>query len=169
MTTRKPPHMSFPDWVEQQIRIAEQDGAFQDLPGKGKPIPNIDRPQHEMTWVVDKLRRENVDVACALPPALALAKEAEVLPARLLEQRTEPRVRAVVEELNTRIRHAQRQPQDGPPFRVRTVNVDDAISQWRAAIATSRHAAVEQPTQVEQPFRRARIRRLFGRGQRTRE
>ncbi|MDT4950518.1 MAG: hypothetical protein QOJ37_3113, partial [Pseudonocardiales bacterium] len=34
MTDRKPQNVSFPDWVEGQIRTAEADGAFANLPGK---------------------------------------------------------------------------------------------------------------------------------------
>jgi Domain of unknown function (DUF1992) len=132
MTSRKPPNMSFPDWVERQIRTAQAEGAFENLPGAGEPIPGIDRPQHELAWVANYLRRENTDVAALLPPALALAKEAELLPERLLRERSEFVVRERVEDLNDRIRRAYRQPQLGPPMRVRVVDVENAIEQWRS-------------------------------------
>lgn len=66
-----------------------------------------------------------------LPPALALAKEVELLPERVLKLTSEAQVRDLVEDLNERIRYAQRQPQEGPSFRVRTVNVDAAVERWR--------------------------------------
>ena len=134
MTTRKPPSMSVPDWIERQIRTAQAQGAFDNLPGAGKPIPNLDRP-HELAWVAEYLRREDVDVAGLLPPGLALAKEVEVLPARLAKERSETKVRAVVENLNTRITRAHLAPQVGPPLRVRTLDVEAVVEQWRAARA----------------------------------
>src|SRR6476469_9056916 len=56
VTTRKPARMSFPDWVEQQIRAAEHEGAFDNLPGKGKPIPGLGAPRDDMAWIANKLR-----------------------------------------------------------------------------------------------------------------
>jgi hypothetical protein len=44
MTERKPPGMRYEDWIERQIREAQERGAFDDLPGAGKPIPGLDRP-----------------------------------------------------------------------------------------------------------------------------
>ena len=49
MTRRKPPGLSYRSWVDEQIRDAERRGAFDNLPGKGKPLPGIDRPQNERT------------------------------------------------------------------------------------------------------------------------
>ncbi|MCU1656162.1 MAG: hypothetical protein JWO57_818 [Pseudonocardiales bacterium] len=160
MTQRKPPDMSIPDWIEHQIRAAEADGAFDNLPGAGKPIPDLDHPQAELAWVVGYLRRENADVAALLPPALALAKEVEVLPERLLRERSESRVREIVEDLNQRIRIAHRQPQVGPPMRVRTVPVDKAIEQWRRASADL--AVTPEPESRAEATPR---RRWFGRRQ----
>lgn len=169
MTTRKPPNLSFPDWIERQIRTAEAEGAFANLPGKGKPIPGIDRPQHELAWVVDKLRRENVDVAGVLPPALALAKEVELLPERLQQLRSEARVRAVLDDLNARIRRAQLAPQTGLPVRVRAVDVERAVEEWRAGAATHTSDATpitdDVPSPDEAPPTRGRP-RLFRRSRR---
>jgi hypothetical protein len=159
MTQRKPPNMSFPDWVERQILTAQAEGAFENLPGAGKPIPGLDRPWHAMSWVANYLRRENVDVAALLPPSLALAKEIDVLPQRLLEERSVSRVRDIVEDLNDRIRQAHRQPQPGPPIRVRTLNVDDVVEHWtsaRAAADDAAHAVIEEtPAQTRPTPRRS--------------
>ena len=143
MTERKPPNVSFPDWVERQIRTAEQRGAFRDLPGSGKPIPDLDRPRDDMAWIVEKLRREQVDIAGVLPPALALAKQVEDLPQRLSRERAEPRVRALVADLNERIQRALLAPQIGPPVRVRPVDVEQAVTRWRADRAAAATAAAE--------------------------
>ncbi|MDT4946746.1 MAG: hypothetical protein QOH14_3479 [Pseudonocardiales bacterium] len=154
MTQRKPSSSSFPDWVEHQIRTAQADGAFDNLPGAGKPIPGIDEPQHELSWVASYLRREDADVAGLLPPALALAKEVEALPERLVRERSESCVRGIVEDLNERIRAAQRAPQVGPPMRVTTVSLDDAVAQWRVARPAVR---AEPPVARPAPARRSRL------------
>ena len=41
-------------------------------------------------------------------------------------------MRAHVDDLNARIRAAHRAPQVGPPFRVRVVDVEAVVEQWRA-------------------------------------
>jgi len=135
MTTRKPPSVRFPDWVEGQIRQAEADGAFANLPGAGRPIPDIDRPQSELAWVANYLHRENVEIAELLPPGLALAKEVEQLPALLLRARSEARARELIDDLNIRIDVAYARPQFGPPLRVKKVQVDAALERRRAELA----------------------------------
>jgi pyruvate/2-oxoglutarate dehydrogenase complex dihydrolipoamide acyltransferase (E2) component len=160
MTSRKPPNVSFPSWVEHQIRQAQAAGAFENLRGAGKPIPDIDRPQHELAWVAGYLRRENVDVGDVLPPALALAKEVETLPQRLQRERSEPRVRKLVQDLNERIARAHAQPQVGPPLRVRAVDVEAAVTQWRAVRAA---AAADPPASPPPPAPARRRRRWLRR------
>jgi hypothetical protein len=143
VTQRKPAGTSFPDWVDQQIRAAERAGAFDNLPGKGKPIPGLGQPRDDMAWIAGKLRSENVDIAEVLPPALALAREVERLPERLRQLRSERQVREVVEDLNARIRRAQLAPQVGPPVRVGRVDVEQAVVQWRTAQPHARPPAAE--------------------------
>nr|AYC79621.1 DUF1992 domain-containing protein [uncultured bacterium] len=152
MTTRKPARLSFPDWVEQQIRGAEKSGAFDNLPGKGKPIPGIDRPRDDMAWIAGKLRSENVDIADVLPPALALAREVERLPERLPTLRSEAKVRDYVTDLNARIRRAQLAPQVGPPVRVRQVDVDEVVAQWRAGRPVAAPRPVPPPPPPSRRF-----------------
>lgn len=132
MTKRKPPRVSFGDWVERQIRQAQQRGGFDNLPGQGKPIQGINEPQHEMAWVAGLVRRENLPISALLPPSLALAKEVEDLPERLSKLKSESAVRTVVEDLNRRISQAHRLPQTGPPMRVMTRDVDQVVAAWRA-------------------------------------
>jgi len=164
MTDRKPPTVSFPDFVEAQIREAERRGAFENLAGAGKPIPGLDRPTGDLDWIVGKLRRENVDIAAVLPPALALAKEVEVLRERLARERSEARVRELVDDLNRRIRNAQLRPQAGPPMRVRAVNLDRVVEQWREDRAAMTPAPAPAP--APPPPGPARRRRFLRRGRR---
>ena len=128
MTERKPPGVSFESWIDRQIREAQERGEFDDLPGKGKPIADIDQPYDEMWWVKQMLRRENLSVT---PPSLALRREVDDLDGRLAKVRHEAEARAAVEELNDRIRRANRIPVDGPPSRLMPVDVDAALDRWR--------------------------------------
>ena len=130
MTERKPRGVSFESWTERQVREARERGAFDDLPGTGRPLRAI--PSDELEWVREKARREDLPVAAFLPPALAVAKEVEDLPARLARERSAVRVRDLVEELNVRIDAARRAPQVGPPVRTGLLDVDAVVAQWEA-------------------------------------
>ena len=44
--------------AENRIRQAIEDGRFDDLPGLGKPIPDIDEPYDPNWWVKQWIRRE---------------------------------------------------------------------------------------------------------------
>jgi hypothetical protein len=48
MTERKPPGAGFGTWVERQIRAATERGEFDNLPGAGKPIDDLDEPHDEI-------------------------------------------------------------------------------------------------------------------------
>lgn len=131
MTRRKPPGLSYQTWVDQQVREAESRGAFENLPGKGKPIPDIDRPQNELDWIAAMLRRENVDASVLLPPSLRLRREVQDLRSTLAGEASEPAARAHVEDLNQRIREAHRRPQEGPPLTVMSQDVEVTMARWR--------------------------------------
>ena len=42
--SHKPDDQSWEDWVEEKIRQAQEQGLFDDLKGKGKPLPNRRNP-----------------------------------------------------------------------------------------------------------------------------
>lgn len=74
MTRRRPPGMSTQEWVEAQIKRAQNAGEFDDLPGAGKPLKLAE--QHDPDWwVKDFIRREDVETEALLPPAVQLRKE----------------------------------------------------------------------------------------------
>jgi hypothetical protein len=83
-----------------------------------------------MDWVAQKLRDENHDVTALLPPSLALPKEVAALPARLAQVRTEREVRAIVDDLNARIRAVHSNPQVGPPLRLGPLDQDEVVEDW---------------------------------------
>lgn len=121
--------MSAEDWVERQIRMAQERGEMDNLPGAGKPLPQ--RPNDTMAWVAQKLREENHDTSVLLPPSLALPKEVAALPARLAKIRTEKEVRDLVADLNKRIVDVHRRPQVGPPLRLGPLDADEVVRDWR--------------------------------------
>jgi hypothetical protein len=156
MAIRKPDGTWIPGHIERQIQAAQANGAFDNLPGKGKPIADLDRPQPELAWVANYLKRENVDAASLLPPALALAKEVETLPERLGPIRSESEARRVVDDLNARINKAHARPADGPPVRVKLVDAEAAISEWRQRRAESVTPSAPPPSPSSGPTRTTR-------------
>ena len=148
MTRRRPPGLSYQTWVDQQVREAESRGAFDNLPGKGKPLADIDRPQHELDWIAAMLRRENVDASVLLPPSLLLRREVQDLRTTLAGLASEQAVRSHLDDLNTRIREAHRRPQEGPPLTVMSQDVDAAVARWHDDRAELR--AVYEARRAEQ-------------------
>lgn len=62
MTERRPPGMAFETWIDRQVREAEERGAFDNLPGAGKPIPDLHKPYDE-NWWIKRLGRGGAAVA----------------------------------------------------------------------------------------------------------
>jgi hypothetical protein len=140
MTERKPPGVTFESWVDKQIRLAQERGDFDDLPGTGKPLPGAGEPVEDQWWVKDYIRREGLSGEALLPTPLQLRKEVERLPETVRDLTTEQAVRDVAAGLNRRIVEYLRAP-SGPQVAVGLVNVDDVVARWRS----------EQPKPAEQP------------------
>jgi hypothetical protein len=128
MTQRKPPGVSFETWIDRQIREATERGEFDDLPGTGKPIADLNRPYDEMWWLRQKMQRENLSY---LPPTLALRKEAEEALAAASRAASEPEVRRIVADINDKIREANRKPTAGPPTDLAPYDVERVVRDWR--------------------------------------
>jgi hypothetical protein len=157
MTERKPAGVSFESWVERQLREARERGSFDNLRGAGKPLPRT--ASDELAWVREKVRQEGLPVSALLPPALAVAKEVEDLPATLARLRSEERVRTEVTELNKRIDAARRGPQVGPPVRTALLDVEAVVASWREATAPPPVPEPEPPAAPEPRHRWTRFRR----------
>ncbi len=146
MTRRKPVEESFQDWTERQIREAQARGAFDDLPGAGKPINDLDRPWSAERCVADLARREGIDLSVALPVPLRLRREREQLMASLGSLSTEQQVRDVVETFNAAVREGFRRPATGgPPMTVGLMDVDAVLERWRVSLAPSPAPAAAPP------------------------
>jgi hypothetical protein len=142
MTARKPGNRSFTDWIDDQIRDAQERGEFDDLPGKGKPLPNLDAPADELWWVKQWLAREGVSF---LPAPLALRLEAQKLVEGLDRLSSETAVRDAVDELNDRIRRENRMPAiDGPPTTLMPLDTEELVERWRANRPPTPEPVVEE-------------------------
>jgi hypothetical protein len=128
MTSRKPPGVPWESWVEQQIREARERGEFDDLPGHGKPLPDLDRPRDELWWVRKKLQTENVSYS---PPALSLRRELDETLECIAAATTETRVRELVEAINERIRYVNSHTISGPPTTVSVLDMEETVQRWR--------------------------------------
>ncbi|WP_252440157.1 J-domain-containing protein [Pseudonocardia humida] len=143
--------------VDRQIRLASERGAFDDLPGKGKPLPGLDGPDDELWWVRGYLRREGLSSESLLPPSVQLRKEIDRLPDELRALPTEQAVRDAVRELNLRIVDFLRAP-TGPRVHVGRVDVDEAVRRW-AQERAQRPAAEEGAATARPAAQAARLRR----------
>lgn len=47
-------------YCDYLIQKAAADGAFDSLPGTGKPLPGIDAPYDDLWWAKEMLRREEL-------------------------------------------------------------------------------------------------------------
>ena len=121
--------MRYESWVERQIREAMERGEFDNLPGAGKPIPDLNGRDDENWWVKRLLEREKLPMP--LPASLALRKEVADLPEELADVPDEDAVRQIVDNLNQRIRDSYRRRVDGPPVVVALVDVEATVAEWR--------------------------------------
>jgi hypothetical protein len=55
MTERKPPGTSWETWIETRVRVAMEEGAFDNLPGAGKPLPNFGQEYDPRWWQKQRL------------------------------------------------------------------------------------------------------------------
>jgi hypothetical protein len=128
VTERKPPGVGFETWVERQIREAAERGEFDNLPGAGKPIADLDAPHDELWWIKQKLRRENLSY---LPPTIALRKAAEDALETASQAGSEAEVRRIVGDINRRILEGNRKAASGPPLNLAPFDVERVVRSWR--------------------------------------
>ena len=127
MSARKPPGVGFETWVERQIREATERGEFDNLPGAGKPLEDLDKPHDELWWVKQKLRRESFSY---LPPTIALRKEAEDALVAASQAGSEAEVRRIVGDINAKIVEGNRKAASGPPLNLMPFSVEAVVRSW---------------------------------------
>jgi len=132
MTNRKPAEMTFTSWIDKQIAEATERGAFDNLPGAGKPIPHHAGEDAAAAWLREYLRKEGVSAEALLPPPLRLRKAIDRLAQAVPAMASERDVRDAVADLNQEIREWRRIPL-GPPVFVPLVDDEAMVSRWQAA------------------------------------
>jgi hypothetical protein len=128
MTERKPLGTSFEPWIESQIRVAMEGGAFDNLPGAGKALPdNLGDPYER--WAKQLAARE--EVALLLPPSLELRRKVEIELAAVEKLDDEASVRRRIDALNAEIARFNATVVDGPPTNLSPLDADHVVARWR--------------------------------------
>jgi hypothetical protein len=151
-------------FVEIAIQQAQRRGDFENLPGAGKPLPNLRDTTDPDWWFRRKIERERITGLG--PPALTLRTEDRDLDTRLDATSTVDAVRELLVDFNTRVVEAQRQLLGGPPVVTSPRDVDEEIARWSARRTARQNAAEQERQRVEseQATRRWRDRWRAGRG-----
>ena len=128
MTERKPRSVTWESWVEGQIRKAQEQGDFDDLPSKGKPISGLNGGYDPQWWVKQLVQRERLSV---LPPSLEIRAKVERELMMIWRCVLEEEVRSRIEALNAEIAKVNRTSISGPPTSVAVIDVEAAVREWR--------------------------------------
>jgi DnaJ homologue, subfamily C, member 28, conserved domain len=127
MTERKPAGKSWESWREELIRLAHEEGAFDNLPGAGKPLADLGESYDPDWWVKKLVRRERVSM---LPPALELLHKVEAEVERIWKLSDEAEVRERIRALNVEVARANARAAEGPPTRLAPLDADTIVAQW---------------------------------------
>ncbi len=133
MSERKPPAVSIGSWVDAQISAAMRDGAFDNLPGAGKPLPDIDQGFDPDWWVKQLIAREGASIT---PASLELRRKVERELGGLDALSDEATVRLRIASLNVEIAKFNATAVEGPPTNLATLDIDHVVVRWRQSRAT---------------------------------
>jgi DnaJ-like protein len=134
MTERKPLGTNFESWIEAQIHHAMEEGAFDNLPGAGKPLGQDYDPDW---WVKQLMQREGVSTM--LPPSLELVRKMRAELAAIQKLDDEATVRRLIVALNAEIAKVNATVVEGPPTRLATLDVDQVVARWQQARSANPH------------------------------
>lgn len=107
---------------------AREQGAFDNLPGAGKPLQNLDHAHDPLWWVKQLIQREQMSL---LPPSPELLLKVEKELAAIEKLDDEAAVRRRVAALNVEITKVNATVMEGPPTRLSTLDVDKVVARWR--------------------------------------
>jgi hypothetical protein len=128
MSQKKKPGESWESFAERQIREGYANGSFDNLPGFGRPLPELDEPYDENWWVRGLARREKLSL---LPPALEIRRVVEAGLAEIGKLRGETQVRRAVAALNEQIRKTNFAITWGPPSTQMPLDEEAIVRDWR--------------------------------------
>lgn len=137
-------------YVELSIQQAMRRGDFDNLPGAGKPIPNLGQIHDPDWWIREKIERENITGLG--PPALTLRTEDANLDARMDAAPSETAVRELLTDFNSRVIAARRQLQGGPPVVTSPRDIDLEVDRWRERRTERLRVATEARLRAEAEF-----------------
>lgn len=129
MTRRLTPG-NFESLIDQQIREARANGAFDDLSTHGRPLRDLDRNRSAAdVWLERKLAEE--DLALPLPEGLQLRKDVAAALPEIRALADEAAVRRRLAALNAWIRTVNARHWKGPSSRVAPIDIDRFVAGWR--------------------------------------
>jgi len=128
VTERKPAGKSWDTWREELIRLALEEGAFDNLAGAGKPLPGLGEHYDPDWWVKKLIQREKVSM---LPPSLELLRKVEAEVQQIWKLSNEAAVRERVRTLNADIARANARTAEGPPTRLAQLDAEAMVAEWR--------------------------------------
>ena len=114
--------------AEHEIRRAVEEGAFDNLPGAGKPIPGIDQPYDENWWLKGMLKRENLSV---LPQTLELRAEIEKDIEKMWHAFNESDLSRQFAAINAKIRKLNSTATTGPATTVSEMDAQAVVERWK--------------------------------------
>lgn len=114
--------------VENRIREAMAQGAFENLPGAGQPIPDLDEPYDELWWIRKWLRREGIRL---VPESLARRREFLARVQQIWHLSEEADVRRAVAGLNADVARWNATTTQGPATTIAGLDPDETVRRWR--------------------------------------
>jgi hypothetical protein len=88
----------------------------------------LHRPDDELWWVRNKLKRENLSY---LPPVLEVRRKLERAREQIARADSEEEVRRIVSDVNDRVREVNRTALQGPPSTLMPLDEKRTIDEWR--------------------------------------
>lgn len=129
-SNRKPQGMAWESFAERRVREAIESGEFKNLPGFGQPIPDIDEPWDENSWIRKKLKSEEIR---SLPPILEARLRIQEFRESLATIPSETELRRRLTVLNKFITDAHFSHIQGPSDGVRALEEAEVLEAWRMA------------------------------------
>ena len=115
--------------AENKIQTAIDAGEFDELPGFGKPLADLDQPFSHASWLRQKAEKEQLNL---LPPALQLKADVARKLDLLKLSKEEAKLRDALKALNEWIASSNRQILWGPPSNTMPVDVEAFIEGWKS-------------------------------------
>lgn len=128
MSERKPIQQCWNSWIDEQVERAQRDGAFDNLPGAGKPLKDLDRPYNEDWWLREFLEREQLSVT---PEPIELRTRIDALRAEAAKMTDEREVRRRFVAMNSLIARLNAIPSPDALVPVAPADIDEEVRAWR--------------------------------------